>query len=71
MPNTDRVTIQHPALDGTFTVSRRAFPSRAKRGWVEVTTSSAAPVSRPKSPAPAVEAPNTSPEDEINPSQED
>ena len=65
MPNTDRVTIRHPELDDTVTVPRRAFPSHARRGWVEVTVLS------PESPGSPVEAPKSLEDEPDNASQED
>lgn len=51
MPNTELVTISHPATPGFSTVvSARSFESRRRRGWVIVTESPAAEADVPPSP---------------------
>ncbi len=38
----DPIAIRHPKIPGEFvTVSRRAFPSHERRGWVEAKSSEA------------------------------
>lgn len=59
----DPIAIRHPKMPGEFVViSRRAFPSRARRGWVEA-KSSEANAAVESNTSPSVDAPTPSQEE--------
>lgn len=56
---TERIAVRHPDMPGEFVViSKRSFPSRAKRGWVEAKSPAAKAAVETQSPR--GDAPNPS-----------